>query len=335
MRRGAGKKLTAALTLFLALTASASSYAEPTAADKESARSMMRDGDAAFRKRDYQAALEAYRGANAIIAVPTTAVAIARARAALGQLNEARDAALSVGRMPEQPGEPKAFVKARAEAKELAVRLTERIPKLEVRVSGLAAGTSYRLKIDDEVIPDQALGLPRRVNPGRHVVTASAEGYRASHRTVSVEEGETKAVEIELEADWEPKARRGSAERPRTQDSGGGSTTSPLVYVGFGVAAVGVVVGSVSGWMSISKASSAKEHCVGNACTPEARDDLDASLTLATVSDVSFGAALVGAAVGVVALMSSGKSSPERVARAPRSIRPVMSPRFIGMAGSF
>ncbi len=167
------------------------------------------------------------------------------------------------------------------------------------------------------------------------MVTASAEGYSASRRTVSVEEGETKIVELELELDTEQHPPAGTAERPRTHDSTGGSTTSPLVYVGFGVAAVGVVVGSVSGWMSISKASSAKEHCVGNACTPEARDDLDASLTLATVSDVSFGAALVGAAVGVVALVSSGKRSPERVARAPRSIQPVMSPRFIGMAGSF
>jgi hypothetical protein len=96
-----------------------------------------------------------------------------------------------------------------------------------------------------------------------------------------------------------------------------------------------LVVGSVTGWMSLSKASSAKKHCDGNVCTPEARDDLDTSLKLARVSDVSFGVALVGAAVGVIALISSSKSSGERAPRAQHSIEPVISPRFIGMQGSF
>jgi hypothetical protein len=175
------------------------------------------------------------------------------------------------------------------------------------------------------------------VNPGRHVVIVSAEGYAANRRTVTLTEGETKTVEVELEGDDEPAAAGKSAklEVDSADKSAESPGTSPLVYVGFGVAAVGVVVGSVSGWMSLSKASSAKEHCDGNACTPEARDDLDASLSLATVSNVSFGVAAVGAAVGVVALLSSGSGPVERTARARRSIEPVISPRFVGVKGSF
>jgi hypothetical protein len=334
MARTRGTILSGLLALVVALSASPRSHAAPTAADKETARSLMRDGDAAFRRGDHAAALQAYEGANAIMQVPTTTVAIARARAALGQLNEARDAALSVARAPERPGEPTAYVAARAEAKELAVDLTERIPKLQVRVSGIAAGTRYELKIDDETVPQNASALPRRVNPGRHVVMVSADGYVAIRRTISLVEGETKTVDVELEQSDEPQARRGDAASAVDESSDSGAT-SPFVYIGFGVAGLGLAVGSVSGWMSLSKASSAKEHCDGNACTPEARDDLDSSLTLATVSDVSFGVALVGVAVGVVALLSSGKSPRERAAPTARSIEPVISSRFVGMRGSF
>lgn len=51
--------------------------------------------------------------------VPTTGIALARAHAVAGNLVEARDAALEVGPMPHESGEPALFDAARKSAKEL------------------------------------------------------------------------------------------------------------------------------------------------------------------------------------------------------------------------
>ena len=42
------------------------------------------------------------------------------------------------------------------------------------------------------------------------------------------------------------------------------SNISPLVYVGFGVAAAGLIVGAVTGGLALSAASDAKEGCDAN-----------------------------------------------------------------------
>lgn len=47
-------------------------HAEPTAADKETARTLMQDGRAKRTKGDHAGALEAFRAAHGIMKVPTT-----------------------------------------------------------------------------------------------------------------------------------------------------------------------------------------------------------------------------------------------------------------------
>src|SRR5262249_1001249 len=64
-------------------------YAEPSAADRETARSLMNEGDAKFDAKNYAQALKAYQGAHAIMGLPSTGYAVARTQAALGQLVEA------------------------------------------------------------------------------------------------------------------------------------------------------------------------------------------------------------------------------------------------------
>src|SRR5687768_9838148 len=94
--------------------------AQPSAADKETARSLMNQGDTARDEQDYRAALKAYEAADAIMRVPTTGLAVARMHEKLGQLLEARDKALAVARIPAGATEPAAFTTARNEAEQLA-----------------------------------------------------------------------------------------------------------------------------------------------------------------------------------------------------------------------
>jgi hypothetical protein len=86
---------------------SAAAFAAPSDADK--ARALMKEGDGLYFSSDYAGALERYRAADAIMKVPTTGLAVARAQAALGKLVEARDQALTVARATGAANEPAIF----------------------------------------------------------------------------------------------------------------------------------------------------------------------------------------------------------------------------------
>jgi hypothetical protein len=69
-------------------------------------------------------------------------------------------------------------------------------------------------------------------------------------------------------------------------------------------------VGAVAGVLSLNRTRDAKEHCIGNKCTPEARRDLDTALKLANVSNVGFAVAALGTGIGLVSILLS--SSPPK-----------------------
>jgi hypothetical protein len=149
--------------------------APPSAADKETARTLMNQGDDRFDAKDYAGALKAYQGADAIMHPPMTGVALARAQAALGLLLEARDTALQVAHQPAQAGDNPKYAESRAEARTLADARSARIPSLDLKLSASPAGLV--VSVDDVPLPVAALTLPRKVNPGKHVVTARAPAF--------------------------------------------------------------------------------------------------------------------------------------------------------------
>ena len=89
--------------ILLAAVTTKFSWAAPTQADRETARTLMDQADAQFEAKSYAEALKLYQAAHDLMGVPTTGLEVAKARAALGQLVEARDMALSVTRIPVQP----------------------------------------------------------------------------------------------------------------------------------------------------------------------------------------------------------------------------------------
>jgi hypothetical protein len=291
----------------------------------------MVDGDALAQASDYAAALPKYEAADGIMNVPTTGLAVARTRAALGQLVEARDKALSVSRLAEQPGEPGVFRVARQEAASLAASLEPRIPSLRVVVEGAVEGTRVRITIDGKEIAPAAAKLPRKLNPGKHVVVASADGFDDAREEISIAEAADEVVTLRL-------ARQGESAskpiEPTRLDQGGTGTTSPLVYVGFGVGAAGIVTGAVAGYLSMNETNEIKDGCDGDRCPPASESDADGARTLAWVSNVGFGVGVVGIGLGIWGLASSGASTQQPRARA-RAIEPIVGARFLGVRGNF
>jgi hypothetical protein len=301
------------------LTLSAVASAEPSAADRETARGLMTEGRTDRDKGDQKAALKAFLGADAIMHVPTTGLEVAKAQAALGLLVEARETAIRVTRIAENASDPPPFKAARDAAAAMSDDLAARIPSLTVTVKNAAEGTTPAVTIDDTAIPAEALGQPRKLNPGHHVVVAKAGGVDAKQE-IDLAEKDKKDLAVELPAGGSAGAAATGAagattdtpattpDEGPTQKSGGSKV---LMIGGFGLAGAGVIVGAITGVLSMSKTSSIKSspYCSGTSCGPLEDGDISSAKSMATVSTVSFIAAGAGAVLGVVGLLTGNGSA--------------------------
>jgi hypothetical protein len=335
-RRGVFALSLAAALALVAPAAAADAQPTPTAEQKETARNLMQIGDDKFAAGDHAGALEAYEGADAIMRVPSTGLAVGRARARLGMLVEAVDVLQRVARHPQSGSEPRAFAGAREEAKRLDADLARRIPTVKVVVKGPAEDTPVEVRIDGAAVPQNARELPRRVNPGKHVVSVSAPGYLTSELAVEVAEQQHEEVAITLEPGSAPPAAgvpdAGSSSRTQPVTSG----PSPVMIAGFAIGGAGLAVGIATGAVSLAKTSELEERCGGTICPETERDEHHTIVTLANVSNVAFAVGGVGVAIGIVGLvLDLQNDEPSSTERARVRIEPVVGPGSIGLRGSF
>ena len=84
----------------------------------------------------------------------------------------------------------------------------------------------------------------------------------------------------------------------------------------------------------LSKKSSL--DCPNSKCPTPEHDTLDSAKTLATISTIGFGVGIAGAAVGVVLLVTGGKSEAAPTAQVGRvTARPWAGAQMLGVEGSF
>ena len=282
------------VALVLALVSTTTlGHAEITAHDRESARNLMDEGKRLLAANDPVGALTAFRAADAIMHVPTTGIAVARAQASLGLLVDARDTAMLVRRIPVAPAEPPAFAEARAAADVIAEELAPRIPTLRIELTGLTDGHPA-VTVDGVAISIDKL-TERKVDPGHHVVVAKL-GEVERNEEIDIIEREAKSIAFDFTGVIAPPPPVGEGGKEVTPVGLGGGTLA--MYGGFGLAAGGLVVGSLAGVLALGKKSSASKGCRDQQCPPSTYADIDAAYTMATVATVGFVAAGVGAAVG-------------------------------------
>lgn len=300
---------------------------EPSLSDKAAARDLFTDGVALREKGDLAGALVKFKGAYALWPSATTGVELGRTHMELGELIEARERFLETVKIPKKPGETSASQNAREEAQKLADSLATRIPSLLFKISG---ATGAKVTLDGRELPSETLTSPRKVNPGKHTVIARATGAPDLNVEVTVAEKETREVPLVFAAPTTttPPPPEPKAPPPAPIVDTHPSSVSPLVYVGFGVAGVGLVLGGVTGVLAMSKASDLKSACTDGRCPPAAHDDVDAYHRFGTISTISFIAAGVGAAVGIYGLVSSPKKEHAHVT-------PFIGVGSIGVTGAF
>ena len=317
-----------------ALFAASGARAEPTAADRETARSLMQEARELRDKGHLQDALKRFKAADDLMRVPTTGLELARTQAAMGLLLEARDTIANIRKMPSSPNDPEPFKDARAKMEELDNTLESKIPALNIVVQGAAQGETATIVVDGAPLPAAVTGLPRRVNTGRHTVvvkTATMQG----EQTVDVKEGEQKEVQVTLTAaannpEATPPEGEPTPQPEHPSEPSGPTSHSPtvLTFVGIGVGGAGLIAGAVTGLLSMSKTSSLKTECLpGGHCTSDhGLSDYNSASSLATISDIGFIAGGVGAAVAVISLIVGHQASTAAAGESTPEAQPSASP---------
>jgi hypothetical protein len=304
-----------------------------TALDMASARELYKQGKELRAAGDLKGAREKFKAAHATAATPITTLEYGRAEMDLGRLVEARELFLSIARMKVEPDETDKSAAARSEAAELAEKLKPRIPNVVVKLSGLPPEASAVVKIDGETIPAAAVGAPRAANPGPHEISAKAGEGKEVSQTIDLKESETK--EVVLTPVWvaPPVARPVESTAPLS--AGASRGTSPLVWVGVGVAVVGGAGGTITALMANAKANEIARLCNGTVCSPKDKDtvtsDQSSGKTLRGVSIGFFAFAAIGIGLTVTGFVVGGS---EKKATAVR-VEPWVSYDGAGVRGSF
>lgn len=327
---------TACLLLALTVTpaiAHAQVHAQVSDADRATARSLAVEGQEALDRKDFPTALDRFQRADAIIHAPTLLLGVARAQVGLGQWIAAQESYNRILREGAPEGSPEPFFEALDAARKELDALAPRIPQVLITVQGAEAA---EVTIDGEPVPRAAIGVKRPVDPGEHIIRATAEGRVPVKVEIEVAEGTTREVPLELS----PIPRPASAARPRAPimlpPPAEGTTASGDSRAIFGIAALGLgglglAVGGVAGVYAVMQHGDLLDACPDRRCDASLQGDIDSYHTLGTISTIGLAVGAASAGVGAYLLLTAPRSpQPAQIA-----IAPMIGLGHIGAMGRF
>lgn len=307
------------------------SWAEPTAADRATARSLAGEGYQALQDKDYATAADRFSRADALVHAPTLMIDWARSLAGLGKLVEAQERYEQIVREGVEPKAPKSWQRALSDAAAELSQLKPRLAWITISVSG---GDGARVTIDGVEVPPAAIGVRRAVNPGSLHISVEAKGFSSQQKTLELREGAEGAAEFNLEPDPDAKEPRPAPVQPLASVPVKPRNPTPM-YVAFGASAAGLAVGLVSGGLFLSKRSDLKGVCNSDGkCQSSHSDTLQQYNTFGTISVVGYGVAVAGAGVGLALWLANRDAGPSTPAKA-LEVHPYVGLGSVGAVGSF
>jgi hypothetical protein len=294
--------------------------AEPSDADRATARSLAHEGFDAQQHRQYSVAADRFSRADALVHAPTLLLGLARAEVGLGSLLAAHETYERILREPLPPRAPAVFGKAVEDARQELGVLAPRLAWVTIRVDG---GTSPAVTIDDLPVPVAALGVRRPCDPGSHTVKASAPGFAAADSAFVIGEGGEQTVKLSMVAlpAQPPPPVASAPPRPET----GAPLRTKLAAASFGVGAAALITGGAAGIWVLAKHSSLQSVCA-HGCPGSDSGELSTYRTVANVSTAALILAGVCAATGVTLLLSERGANP---------VSAYVGPTSAGVIGTF
>jgi tetratricopeptide (TPR) repeat protein len=299
--------------------------AGPTAEQRTAAREAYGRGQAAFQSGEYETAEAAFREAYEAVPNPIVLVSIAESQERLGNL-------------PGSVETLERYLAERADAPDRA-QIEAKITEFRSRPATLVVSstpTGANITIDGEM-QDDVTPAEIEVPPGEHTIAIGLEGFEESTETLEVVFGErrehapvlTEAVTGDEFGEEGEGGELEEEEEEATDDDE--ATVSTGVWITSAIAGVGLITGTVLGFLALSEQSDFDD-------TPT-EESADQGQTFALFADVAFGVAIAAAVTAVVLYFtgSSGddddeSSDDEDEASASLDVLPAVSTHGGGLA---
>jgi hypothetical protein len=302
----------------MALPGVAWAQAQPSGADRATARALAHEGVEAQKHGQYDLAVDRFQRASALVHAPTLLLGLARAQVATGKLVEANETYQQILREPLGEGSPAAFVKAVDEAKHESPDVAARLSWVTLAVLGPPAD-SVVVQLDGVTVPSAAVGVRLACNPGAHIVKASATGFDPAEQHFAMSEGGQQTVSLALRAQPSVQATPAPVAATAPQADVDLHPASPppehrsswQKSAGIGaltVGIIGLVGGGVTGVLALTRHASLSDECPGGHCSPDHSGAVTTYRTLANVSTVATIVGAAGAVAGITLLLTSPSS---------------------------
>ncbi|CAN5830651.1 hypothetical protein BH11MYX4_BH11MYX4_40250 [soil metagenome] len=319
------------------LVFSGSAFADD-AKDTAAARAFGQDGVMLADQGKCAAAIEKLDRAEKLHHAPTTAGRLGECEIQTGKVIAGTERLQRLLREGLAPSPPRSFVTAMDRAQKVLDAALPRIATLRISVKA-PVGTKPTVTVDDETISSALVGADIPTDPGAHKIVASAKGLVSDTKQLTLKDGETNGITLTLivdpnyKPDPTPVAVTPVAGPAGPKEATPERKTNILPFVAFGVGAVGIGVGAVTGLIVGSKSSDLDKSCRPDGGCPSSQDStLSSAKTMATVSTIGFIVGGAGIAAGVILLVTQGTTT---TASRQRGVRPLVGLGYAGLDGTF
>jgi hypothetical protein len=298
------------------LLAAPAAWADGSAADLATARSVGLEGLRLAQSGKCAEAIEKLARAENLHHAPTTLEALGTCKIALGHIVDGTEdlRRLTLERLPERG--PAVFKTAQAKARATLEQALPRIAKVRIDVVG---PTDASVTVDGAPVPAAAIGVERPFDPGAHTIEATATGWKSTSTHVQIAEGGTQTVTLTLERLRETTPVRNTVTTTRSYVPAG---------IAFALAGGSAIAGAIFGGVAMAKNNDLFAACGGTSCSSAQRGAFDEVSTLAMASTVTFVIAGVAAAAGIVLVALAPRHTIETV-----SLR--VAPSGLWLGGTF
>jgi len=299
-------------------------------ATRSAARDLGYQGVEAYQGGDYVAAMDRLERAYAALKVPSLALWSARALEKNGKLIEAAERYLEATRLtPDAAWGEDVQRQAQEQAATEREALLPRIPHLVVVVQGTDA-EKVEVTIGGTSVARALYEVGHPTNPGS-VQVAATDGARRVEATVALQEGARQTVSLDFSQSSGPEESvvvRQSPTAGPEDASAPGAWQRTAGWIGIGVGAAGLIVGSIAGVVAIGQNSDLATACPGGTCPGSEADALSSYQTTRTAAGVGLIAGGILTAAGVTLVLTAPK-------RDSAFVTPYVGFASVGVRGAF
>jgi hypothetical protein len=307
-----------------------------TPVQREQAQAKFLRGKELFGRKQFEAALDEFRGSIEIVASPNTRLQIARTLRALARYVAAyAELGRTLVEAKELSAQDSRYQRAYEAATQERSELEPLLGFVALTVENPAEGT--RVLVGTEEIRRAAWSEPVPIFGGKAEISVETPGHAAVKSAVTVAPGAKTALTVDAQsgAPVAGEAPAPVAEAPAPPPPAPApeprrlEALRPWAYVAGGVGVIGLGTFAIFGAMASSTFNDLQSACGGGPCPASKSDEISSGKTQQVVANVGLAVGLVGAAAGgALFVLSMPKKAP-----AP-SAALVVGPAWIGVQGS-